>query len=296
MLRIWLCAIALLSAGTIAHAQAPNAVPAAPAEQADDAVFQAVTSKLNAYVALMNQTLRAGESIERYESWVDMKLGPVNKNKAFGVYELFDVKDEIAEATAALAQEPKLTALDPSMKAYIQAYSELAPIIDEANGYYERKDYLDDNLARGRQIHARLVPAAKAFLATREKVEQDFQSERISLAQKELATIERREGRKAHWHRTNLMIAARRIVDRLPSNERPVVDIAALDADVTFFADASKDFEEYKKSDPNALMSLQSGLRSFLAAARDFRDTIKPAKGDVRRAGGQKDAGGRQRL
>jgi Protein of unknown function (DUF3829) len=288
MLRIWLCAVALLGVGTLAHAQTPNAAPPASAAQAEAAALEAITAKMNAYVALMNKTRQALRSIERYESWVDMKTSPVNKNRAFGVYALFDVTNEIAAASDALKQEPKLAALDAGMAAYIKAYSELAPIIDEADGYYERKDHLDDDLKRGREIHGRLVPAIKAFLAAREKAEQDFQTERTGLAQKELMAIERSEGRKANWHRANLMLAARRIVDRLPTNERPVVDMAALEADVTSFADASRGFEDYKKTDPDALKSLQNGLRSYLAAARDFRDTIKPAKGDVRRGGGQK--------
>lgn len=284
MIRTLLLAIALLSAAPMAAAQAPDATRR---QQADDAALETINAKMNAYVALMNRTLRASESIERYKSWVDMEKGPVNKNRAFGVYELYDVTDLIAEASQALGQEPKLPDLDGSMKTYIEAYSGLAPIIDEANTYYERKDYLDDNLARGKQIHARLAPAAKAFLAARAKLEQDFQTERANLAMRELAAIEQREGRKAHWHRTHLMITARRIVDRLPDSDDPTVDVAALDADVTALVNASAGFEDYRKSDPDALKSLQGALRSFMAAAREFRDTIKPLKGDLRRGGGQ---------
>lgn len=286
MIRLLLCAVAFLSVTTLAHAQAPNAAAPAQNQQAEDAL-EAATAKLNAYVALMNRTLRASESIARYESWVDKEKGPVNKNRAFGVYELFDVADEIAEASEALKQEPKLAGLDASMKAYIEAYSQLSPIIDEANGYYERKDYLDDNLAKGREIHVRLMPAAKTFLAAREKVEQDVNAEKANLSALALAAIERREGRKARWHRTNLMMAARRIVDRLPDDKSPVVDVAAVEADVTRFADAVKEFDAYRASDSGALENIQAPLRSFLAAARDYRDAVKPVKGDVRRAGGQ---------
>ncbi len=283
MIRTLLLAVALLSASALAHAQAPNA-----AQQADEAALQAVTGKMNAYVALMNRTMRASESIARYKSWVDMEKGPVNKDRAFGVYQLYDVTKLIADASKALSAEPKLAALDASMKAYIEAYSQLAPIIDEANTYYERKDYLDDNLARGKQIHTRLVPAAEAFLAAREKVEQDFQIEQLRLAQKELAAIEQQEGRKANWHRTNLMLAAQRIIDRMPSNASPVVDVAVFEADVSLFATASKDFDDYRKSDPEALKSLEGPVQSFLAASREFRDAIKPVKGDVRKGGSQK--------
>ncbi|WP_112661859.1 DUF3829 domain-containing protein [Microvirga flavescens] len=281
MIRTFLI-VAFLSASALAHAQSPGTAQ----QQADQAAIEAVTSKMNAYVALMNRTLRASESIERYKSWVDMDKGPVNKNRAFGVYQLYDVTKLIGDASKALNVEPKLATLDASMKAYIEAYSQLAPIIDEANTYYERKDYLDDNLVRGKQIHTRLVPAANAFLAAREKVEQDFQAEQTNLAQRELAAIERHEGRKANWHRVNLMLVAQRIADRMPSNEAPVVDVAAFEADVNLLVNASKDFDDYRKSDPEALKSLQGPVQSFLAAARTFRDTIKPVKGDIRRAGG----------
>jgi hypothetical protein len=278
-----LLAVTFLSAPTLTHAQTPNA---AAQQQADDAT--AITAKMNAYAALMNRTMRASESIERYESWVDMDKGPTNKERAFGVYQLYDVTKLIAEASKALDTAPKLAELDAGMKAYIEAYSKLAPIIDEANTYYERKDYLDDNLARGKQIHKQFVPAAAAFLAAREKVEQDFQAEEMKLAQRELAVIEQQEGRKANWHRTNLMLAAQRIIDRMPSNESPLVDIAAFEADVSLFAIASKDFDDYRKSDPEALENLQGPVQSFLAASREFRDTIKLVKSDVRRGGGQK--------
>ncbi|MCG7394641.1 YiiG family protein [Microvirga sp. ACRRW] len=283
MIRSLLVA-AFLSVSAVAHAQAPNAAQ----QQADAAALQAVTGKMNAYVALMNRTMRASESIARYKSWVDMDKGPVNTNRAFGLYQLYDVTKLVADASKALNTEPKLADLDASMKAYIEAYSQLAPIVDEANTYYERKDYLDDNLARGKQIHTRLVPAAAAFLAAREKVEQAFQVEQTKLAQKELAAIEQSEGRKANWHRTNLMLAAQRIIDRMPSNEAPVVDVAAFEANVSLFATASKDFDDYRKSDPEALKSLEGPVQSFLAASREFRDAIKPVKGDVRRGGGQK--------
>lgn len=284
MTRLLLCALAFLCAAALGLPEPAHASPPAPAE---DAELQAVTAKMNAYVALMNRTLRASESIERYESWVDMEKGPVNKNRVFGVYELHDVTALIAEATEALKSEPALAGLDPGMKAYIEAYTQLAPIIDEANTYYERKEYLDDDLARGKQIHARLAPAAKTFLAAREKVEEEFGVERTKLAQRELAAIERLEGRKARWHRTHLLTAAQRIVERLPSNERPVVDVAALDADVAAYAEAVKAFNAYRTADPRALASLQGPVDSLLAASRAFRDALKPVKGDARRGGGQ---------
>lgn len=283
MFRILLLALSFLGLPAMAaQAQTPEA-----GQQADGAELEAISTKMNAYVDLMNRTLRASESIERYESWVDMEKGPVNKNRAFGVYELYDVTELIAEALAAIDQEPKLDGLDSSVKSYVEAYSQLAPIIDEANSYYESKDYLDDNLARGREIHTRLVPAAKAYLSAREALEAAFQAQRSKVAVMELAAIEKAEGRKSHWHRANLMLAARRIVDHIPDDGKPVIDMASFEESVTAYADAYKEFDTYKKANPQALRSMQGALQSFLAASRELREAIKPAKGDLRKAGGQ---------
>jgi hypothetical protein len=65
---------------------------------------------------------------------------PSGKNRAFGVYDLYDVMDEIAEAKDALRRSRSWPALDASMSAYVDAYSALARSSDEANTYYERKD------------------------------------------------------------------------------------------------------------------------------------------------------------
>ncbi len=69
------------------------------------------------------------------------------------------MRDEIAKAKAATAEAPLEPALDAAILSYIAAYERLAPVIGEAEAYYERKDYLADKMAKGREIHARLVAA-----------------------------------------------------------------------------------------------------------------------------------------
>ncbi len=46
---------------------------AAFAQTADEADPNAAIEKMNAYVSLLNRTIRASESLDRYDSWVDMK-------------------------------------------------------------------------------------------------------------------------------------------------------------------------------------------------------------------------------
>ena len=49
------------------------------------------------------------------------------------------------------------------MKRYISAYEKLAPLITEANGYYERKDYLADKMAAGKTLHASCPQRRRRF-------------------------------------------------------------------------------------------------------------------------------------
>ena len=112
------CAAALLMAAPgAAWAQGAATMPAGNAGKAADQDLQAAITKSNAYTGLMNRTLRAIQSWERYGSWVDMNKGPTGKERyiTYGLYSLYDVNSEIEKAEEAMASEPKLPAIDETM-------------------------------------------------------------------------------------------------------------------------------------------------------------------------------------
>ena len=119
----WLTLTALLAATPVlAQAPTPAGKPAAPSESPE----QATIRKLNAYVGLLNRTLRAQESLARYQSWVNMKTGPTGRERIiYGLYGLYDVRGEITKAEAAMSQPPAMPELDGAMKDYIAAYQAL---------------------------------------------------------------------------------------------------------------------------------------------------------------------------
>lgn len=82
----------------------PTMAQTAAAPDPEQAASQAVIGKLNIYVALLNRTLRASESVARYDSWVDRRTGPTGRERIiYGLYSLHDVRSEIQKArTAAL--------------------------------------------------------------------------------------------------------------------------------------------------------------------------------------------------
>jgi len=254
--------------------------------QSPDADMQAGIAKTNAYIELMNRTLRAQESWSRYSSWVNAKTGPTGKERiVYGLYSLYDVRSEIDKARAATSQPPAYPALDETVKRYITAYEAMAPLVAEADAYYERKDYLSDKMAGGKALHAKLAPAAQAFLTERKALERDMEAVKSDLDRRQLAAIEQHEGRKAKWHVRNVMIEAKTMVDLLPSNSAPVVDLAAFDKALDRYAAAVKEFDAYSAATPNSFFVFESSPRNLLGKLREFRQKVGRTKGDARRAG-----------
>ena len=280
------CAAALLLAAPGAGwAQGTATMPAGSASKAADDDLQAAITKSNAYTGLMNRTLRAIQSWERYGSWVDMKKGPTGKERyiTYGLYSLYDVNSEIKKAEEAMAREPKLPAIDETMGRYIKAYQELAPLITKAERYYDRKDYRDDNLAEGQKLHALMVPAAKTFLEERSKLDALMRVYKRGLDQRELASVEQREGKSARWQVRNIMINARAVMDLMPSNESPIVDLKSFNAAVADYAAAVREMDAFKDKETKGVPFIESQASAWLGKLRDFSDKLAKSKGDVRR-------------
>jgi len=214
-----------------------------------------------------------------------MRKGPSGRESiVYGLYSLYDVRGEIAKAKAAVDTEPKMPELDAGIGPYVAAYEALAPIIAKANGYYERADYKVDKMAEGKELHAQLASAGKAFLDERAKLEPLFAREKLKSDETELALIEKREGRKARWHVANVMIRARPLVSLLPTSAKPVVDLAVFDATLAAYATAVKSMDEFAATEPGSFSGFEGRPAAWLGKLREFQEKLVRAKGDARRA------------
>ena len=251
----------------------------------DDAALDATTAKFNAYIRFMNDTLRAVDSITRYKSWVNMRTGPTGRERlVYGLYNVSDVRGARAEATAALEAAPLLPDLDGAMRAYIAANDILAPVLNEASGYYDRADYKIDHMAEGKALHTRIVAAAEPFLAARARLEVVMRTEKEQFDTIRLATIEQREGRDALWHVTNVMMRAKQTLDAVRGGDH--VDEAAFDGDMTRFGEAVKAMDTYAAEHPNAFSAFATFPDSMLARLRDVQGRLVHTHGNLRRAAG----------
>lgn len=262
-------------------AAAPAEAKAPAKSNGLDAELNAAIVKSNAYIELMNRTLRAVESWQRYASWVNVQKGPTGKERYidYGLYGLYDVKDEIAKAREVMAKPPQDAGLDQAFSRYIEAYEALAPLITSANGYYERKDYKSDKMAEGKALHAKLVPAAKEFIEARADIEASMRTFKRDIDKRALAAIAAKEGQGPAWHVKSVMMAAQDVVETLPQAKG--FDLKAFDASLDVYAKTVREFDLFAEAYPSKFSGFESQPRSLLGKLRDIRDKLAKSKGKV---------------
>jgi len=206
-----------------------------PVPKASAQTVEAGLQKVNAYIEAARMTERAVESWDRYRSWVNMKTGPTGKERyiSYGMYDLPNYGAALLkEARAAADAKPSVASLDAAMTRYADAYEALAPVMNQASIYYERRGYEADKAAQGRTLHKRMVPLATAFLAERDTMMPELRVFVRDVKEQELAAIEAREGRSARWQVYQVMQAADRVTDLFPRDRPEAIDSETLDAKI----------------------------------------------------------------
>lgn len=226
-------------------------------------------SKSGGVVGLLNASLRAKELLDRYASWVDARHGPTGKEHLIqGLYAVGNsAKDAIELGRAAAASAPAIAPLDDATRRLAATFEALIPILNEANDYYERKDYLSDHMAGGKALHARLMPAATAFLAARAAAEALQGQFNDLIDRQELAAIEKKEGKSLRWHGRNTMMLASKAVDLMPTSPKHGADLKAFDAALAAFGDAVRDFDDALRTSGKTTRSIPIRARFSVSCA-----------------------------
>ncbi|MCC6643449.1 YiiG family protein [Candidatus Peregrinibacteria bacterium] len=244
-----------------------------------------LNKKLNAYVGLLNNVSeRVNDSYDRYLSWADYQNGPTGQERnIYGLYELNDYSNDFEKADQALALQPEHE-LDKIVRDYIAAYKEVEPLNEEAYNYYDQKDYLDDNMAKGKELHPKLVAAFDKFQAASDQLSAEY--EKVDLVQRKLELEEyKKSGAKLAYASTNTLLTAQDMYiflrDSLSSSEG---DPAQINADtfkqkIDLYEAALTDLKTFKGK--TADIKREYGITgdslfdSFLDSSDDFAKAYK---------------------
>jgi Protein of unknown function (DUF3829) len=273
--------VALHCAGAMAQQPQTTSAPELGLSEIPEANLDRYVAKSNSIVGLLNASLRGEQSWRRYLSWVDVKRGPTGKESIiYGLYSVnSSAKDAIDKARRAASADPAIPALDAATNQLASTFETLVPILSEAEAYYDRKDYLSDNMAGGKALHERLVPAATAFLAARATTEALQNQFKGLLDQQQLARIEKTEGKSVRWHVRNTLMLAKKAVDLLPPTPDRGADLGAFDAALAAFGDATRDFDKTIRESGKS-NALDSSPRDILGKMRELRESIAKGHAD----------------
>lgn len=258
--------------------EAAAPLPVIPVPDLPDAELKLWLAKLNTYVKLLNATLRAEESWDRYLSWVNPKTGPTGRERIiYGLYSVSpsQAKTAIDAARKAAGEPPPVPALDEAAQTLSSTFETLVPLLNEAEAYYDRKDYKSDQMAGGKALHARLQPAVDAFLAARTRLDRLTDQVKDNLDRQELTRIERTEGKSDAWHVRRIMMTARKAVDLIPRNARAPGDLKAFDAAVSDYAAVVREFDAYILGNPPTASAFSSQPRDLLGKLRDIQEKFE---------------------
>lgn len=235
-----------------------------------------MTEKLQPYIECYNDISgRAHDSQARYLSWVNEKAGPTGKEKiVYGLYTISGEADCAKGVEAAAKMEPHDAALESAGASYAAAVTELAPLLKEANDYYDQKDYQDDKMAKGKAMHQKLMAAWSKFAAADKKLDDVVSALNDKAQLEELAAIEKSEGKKWRYYVLSAMAKAKALM-RAEGNASAAEPPKITDALAAYEA-AVKDLEQYPSSNKDKIgSSFISSTKNFLASAKGLMRRIR---------------------
>ncbi|CAK7072783.1 MAG: hypothetical protein DELT_01962 [Desulfovibrio sp.] len=257
-----------------------------PAKMSDAEVEQ-WQKKEQYYAESLNRVNGIKSTMKSYLGWA--KEGPNAQAKNIrGINDMGSSLDRIIKAEENNAKvNAKILPIDLVFAEMAAAAKELKEINGEANKYYSRKDYLEDNMAKGAELHPKLIEKYNAFVEAADKMDGMKDELTEKLEPKKLDLIAKKYGKEYYWQHVRLMAKARAVVKFLPENASDTVDGAAYDAAVSDFSATLKEFEDYytKTGDEGvrklARMPLNpDAFNSFLASAREVGQDVKAGKKD----------------
>jgi len=253
-----------------------------PAQGSD---VKAKTEEINRYIACINRTLpRTKDSLNRYLSWVDAKAGPNCKEPyiSYGLYTLYEdgVKKCQDAATLGASTGPSLPTLEKGATEMAAAYAELVPLVQKAEDYYQQQDYKDDNCAKAKEMHPKLLNAFNRYLAAYNSMKGDLSVMKDQMDREELDKIEKEQGKKLTWYIHAFAISAKAMMDTVP--EANPMQLNAQDY-ISKFANVDRDFEAmttYASANAAEGSSL-FWYSAFENSAKDFFKNAKFLKRDL---------------
>jgi Protein of unknown function (DUF3829) len=270
-------AAVLLAASTAGRAQAIADLP--------DDKFKSLVDKTTLYAKALNAARTVQKSYDRYATWVDMKTGPTGKEKAIdGLPDIAGALQQIADAgTNGPGMWPPLPTVDAMAQKMAEATAALAPLVKNASDYYAQKQYKSDAAKRGQELHGQIVPMFERFFGFELALRRDLGTVLEDVERRNLARIEKEQGKNYDWHLRSFLFAAKTVADMLPNHvDATMIEGPRYKQRFANLQAAYTAFTQYCVEHPAEVQKavLATSLDDFFAATRILRGVLEAPKPD----------------
>jgi hypothetical protein len=248
--------------------------------------FKSLVEKTELYAKALIASRAVQKSYDRYASWVDVKKGPEGKERSIGSGLL-----DITAATQAISDAgkngpgmwPPLPGIDAAAQKLAEATAGLAPLVKAAADYYAQGQYRSDGAKRGRELHAQMMPVFEQVFAFEAGFRRELSAVREDIEQRNLARIEKEQGKNYEWHLRSFLLAAKTLADLLPNHvDAAMIESARYRARFTNLQTAYTAFTQFCSQHPEEVKKalLATSLEDFFSATRILRGILEAPKPD----------------
>lgn len=207
--------------------------------------------KYNKYIAFGNLFDKSViNSYDRYFDWADREKGPSSQTKNVrGVSTLSE--RQITQLEQAVTSKPEIENVDEKMKPVIKSSKALFEILNEADSYYQKQDYKDDDFSKGKELHTKIVTAYDNYFKNYDAMYADFKVVQNNL--KEFEANKFKEN--GEFIRYNLIMELNKIdqifslIGNLDGEALKSINIETLKSTVSEFRKVHEELEKYNKDE-----------------------------------------------
>jgi hypothetical protein len=161
----------------------------------------------------------------------------------------------------------------------------LAPLVKQAEDYYEQEDYKDDGAKRGRELHEQMMPLFGEVFAAEKALRTGLDAVKAEVDRRQLALIEKEHGKNYEWHLRSFMMAAKALMDLTPGDaDAPMIQAAAYKERYAELETAYNAFTQFSTDHPDEVKKVilasfvESAVKDFFGATKFLRRALEAPK------------------
>ncbi len=241
---------------------------------------RAATARLDASIDCINGN---GKDIRdrhgRYLEWV-ARAGKPDVSRGVPYLGLSEMNC-VEELAAAIAMTPADSGIDDVARRYLTALEAAVPVLRVAHEYYDQKRYQDDGLARGLELHPKLLEVFEAFAAADNALHAEVSVRNRARKETRLAELEQAEGKTLRWRvQRALLLAEDLVLLTAPGFEQ--LDRAAYGAMTDAVDGHLGEMSNYAAAHPDEIVDELSSYSSVESALKDYLKTALALKRRLR--------------